>query len=138
MLQAKPVEPSKTPGPKVSHAASVNMSAPETKMAVLSDTSTGAGPQPEPTTPDGTKVSSVSVPITPVTPQAEPVLFEKVAPQPNVAATSVLVTRRPKNEQSKESRSIKRLSSSGEDSSNCTQSRSFRALEHMLFEGNDL
>merc|ERR1712228_847837 len=57
-------------------------------------------------------------------------------PEPIVATSIVSVTRRPQSNQSKESRGVKRLSSSGEETY-CAQSRTFRALEKLLFEGGD-
>ena len=70
-------------------------------------------------------------------PTPEPFIPTAKPTVPVVATRNVSATRSPKSGESKESRQIKRLSSSGEEPSHCTQSRSFRALEHLLFEGED-
>jgi len=88
--------------------------------------------------------SAPSGPIAPIAPSAPTVPVAPteegapIVPSAPIGSTSnVTVTRRPKNTESKESRQVKRLSSSGEDDTHCFQSKSFKALEHMLFqEGN--
>ena len=84
----------------------------------------------------GTPVAFTVVPG----PAPEPFVPRPTIPEPTVpivAMSNVSVTRRPQTAESKECRQVKRLSSSGEEPSHCTQSRSFRALEHLLFEGDD-
>ena len=123
-----------TSGPRVANAFSVNLAQPETEAAVVPNTSQSAHHMPEIATPGKTEIT--------LTPQVAPNLYkvaENVAPdkKPSVATTSVSVTRRPKSDHNKETRIIKRLSSSGEET-DCTQSRSFRALEKLLFDDENL
>ena len=123
--------------PRVSHAFSVNMSEPEPvpEVAVVPDANQTADLQPAFAPATDVEVPAEPSPVPQSVAPVAPVVLS-VAPdaKPSVATTSVSVTRRPKSDQSKESRSIKRLSSSGEETPFCAQSRSFRALEHLLFQ----
>merc|ERR1719419_1943660 len=82
---------------------------------------------------------AVAAPIAPAPAAPAPATSAPILPQssPAVATSSVSVTRRPKSAENKEARQVKRLSSSGEEPAHCTQSRSFRALEQLLFEGDN-
>ena len=79
-----------------------------------------------------------SAPTAPSAPAAPTEADAPSAPSAPIGSTSnITVTRRPKSTETKESRQVKRLSSSGEEDTRCFQSKSFKALEHMLFQGGD-